>query len=45
MVNKEFFAALDALETEKHIPKNVLIDSLEAGIADYVSILEGRNSK
>lgn len=32
MVNKEFFAALDALETEKHIPKNVLIDSLEAGI-------------
>jgi N utilization substance protein A len=33
MVNKEFFAALDELEREKHIDKETLIESLEAGLA------------
>ena len=33
MVNKEFFAALDALEKEKRISKDLLIESLEAGLA------------
>ncbi|MGN0771362.1 MAG: transcription termination factor NusA [Christensenellales bacterium] len=33
MVNKDFFAALDALEREKRIDKSVFIESLEAGLA------------
>ncbi len=33
MVNKEFFAALDVLEKEKRISKDLLIESLEAGLA------------
>lgn len=33
MVNKEFFAALDMLEKEKRINKNVFISALEAGLA------------
>ncbi len=33
MVNKDFFAALDLLEKEKKIKKELLIESLEAGLA------------
>ncbi|HPD02242.1 MAG: transcription termination factor NusA [Christensenellales bacterium] len=33
MVNKEFFAALKALENEKRISQKMLIESLEAGLA------------
>lgn len=33
MINKEFFAALDLLEKEKKINKNVFISALEAGLA------------
>ncbi|MGN0761297.1 MAG: transcription termination factor NusA [Christensenellales bacterium] len=33
MVNKDFFAALDELEKEKRIDKEVFIESLEAGLA------------
>lgn len=33
MVNKEFFAALDALEKEKHIDREVFLQSLEAGMS------------
>lgn len=32
MVNKEFFEALDQLEKERHIDKETLIESLEAGL-------------
>ena len=32
MVNKEFFSALDALEKERRISKESLIESLEAGM-------------
>ena len=32
MVNKEFFAALDAFEKERRISKESLIESLEAGM-------------
>ena len=33
MVNKDFFDAIDALEYEKHVSKEKLIESLEAGLA------------
>ena len=33
MINKDFFAALDALEKEKKIEKEQFIESLEAGLA------------
>ena len=33
MVNKEFFQALDLLERAKKISKELLIDSLESGLA------------
>ena len=33
MINKEFFAALDLLETEKKIPKSVFIETLENALA------------
>lgn len=33
MVNKEFFAALDALEREKKIPKEIFIETLESALA------------
>lgn len=33
MINKDFFAALDMLEKEQKIEKNVFIESLEAGLA------------
>ena len=33
MINKDFFAALDLLEKEKKIKKELLIESLEAGLA------------
>lgn len=33
MVNKEFFQALDLFEREKKISKELLIESLESGIA------------
>lgn len=33
MVNKEFFQALDLLERDKKISKELLIDSLESGLA------------
>ena len=32
MVNKEFFQALELLESEKKISKELLIESLEAGL-------------
>ena len=33
MVNKEFFQALDLFEREKKISKELLIESLESGLA------------
>lgn len=33
MINKEFFLALDALEQEKKISKELMIEALEAGLA------------
>ncbi|MDR3216329.1 MAG: transcription termination factor NusA [Clostridiaceae bacterium] len=33
MINKEFFSALNALESEKKISKELLLESLEAGLA------------
>ena len=33
MINKDFFAALEALESEKKIEKQQFIESLEAGLA------------
>lgn len=32
MVNKEFFQALELLESEKKISKELLLESLEAGL-------------
>lgn len=45
MVNKEFFAALDELEKEKKLNKDLLISSLEAGLASAYKkeMGEGRN--
>ncbi|MGN1099352.1 MAG: transcription termination factor NusA [Christensenellales bacterium] len=33
MINKDFFLALDELEKEKKIDKNIMIEALEAGLA------------
>ena len=32
MINKEFFQALDDLEREQRIPKESMIESIEAGL-------------
>ena len=41
MVNKEFFQVLDALEKESRIPKEQIIEAVEAGLASAFKKEEG----
>ena len=36
-MNKEFFEALDILERERHIPKEYMIEKVEAALATACS--------